>query len=164
MQLDPPQTLTLAGHRPFAPEPSYAGCVVTGVADQIPDRIRALVFLDAFVLENGESLMDIVPPERAEAVRKNARTTGEGWKINPLPAHLLGVCDAHDAAWVDAQCTPQAIAAFEEPIKLTGNLERINDIAYICFRQNVTQIFWSVTNARKPKAGKSGPSIIQLTN
>jgi pimeloyl-ACP methyl ester carboxylesterase len=43
----------------------YAGCVITGVADQIPDRIRALVFLDAFVLENGESFMDIVPSELA---------------------------------------------------------------------------------------------------
>ena len=41
--------VVLCGH-------SYAGCVITGVADQIPDRVRALVFLDAFVLENGESL------------------------------------------------------------------------------------------------------------
>jgi pimeloyl-ACP methyl ester carboxylesterase len=38
--------VVLCGH-------SYAGAVITGVADQIPDRIRALVFLDAFLLENG---------------------------------------------------------------------------------------------------------------
>jgi hypothetical protein len=43
----------------------------------------------------------------------------------------LGVRDPHDVAWADAQCTPQAIAAFEECIKLTDNLEHIHEIAYV---------------------------------
>jgi pimeloyl-ACP methyl ester carboxylesterase len=116
--------VVLCGH-------SYAGCVITGVADKIPDRIRALVFLDAFMLENGESLMDTVPWEVAEALRDLAKATGGGWKLNPFPAHLFGVRDPHDIAWVDAQCTPQAIATFEERIKLTGNLQDIQDIAYM---------------------------------
>jgi pimeloyl-ACP methyl ester carboxylesterase len=116
--------VVLCGH-------SYAGTVIAGVADQIPDRIRALVFLDAFVLENGESLMDICPSEVAQALREQARTTGEGWKLNPIPAQFFGVRDPHDASWVDAQCTPQAIATLEERIKLTGNLEHIQDIAYM---------------------------------
>jgi hypothetical protein len=75
--------------------------------------------------------MDIVPTEVAQALRDQAQATGEGWKINPVPAHLLGVRDPHDAAWVDAQCTPQTIATFEERIKLAGNFDRIHDIAYI---------------------------------
>jgi pimeloyl-ACP methyl ester carboxylesterase len=116
--------VVLCGH-------SYAGSVIAGVADQIPDRIRALVFLDAFVLENGESLMNIVPSEVAQALREQARTTGEGWKLNPIPAHVFGVRDPRDLAWVDAQCTPQAMATFEERIKLTGNLEQIQDVAYV---------------------------------
>jgi pimeloyl-ACP methyl ester carboxylesterase len=116
--------VVLCGH-------SYAGSVIAGVADQIPDQIRALVFLDAFVLENGESLMDIVPSEVAQALREQAKTTGDGWKLNPIPAQFWGVRDPHDIAWIDAQCTPQAIAAFEERIKLTGNLEHIQDIAYV---------------------------------
>jgi pimeloyl-ACP methyl ester carboxylesterase len=115
--------VVLCGH-------SYAGCVVTGVADQIPDRIRALVFLEGFLPQNGESLMDITPPEVAQFIRDQAKA-GEGWKTNPIPAQLLGVRDPHDIAWVDAQCTPQAIATFEERIKLTGNLEHIQDIAYV---------------------------------
>jgi pimeloyl-ACP methyl ester carboxylesterase len=116
--------VVLCGH-------SYAGCVIRGVADQIPDRIRALVFLDAFVLESGESLMDIVPSEVAQALRDLAKATGEGWKINPIPAHMLGVRDPQDAAWVDAQCIPQAIATFEERIRLTGNFAHIQDITYM---------------------------------
>jgi hypothetical protein len=64
-------------------------------------------------------------------VRDQAKATGEGWKVNPIPAHMLGVRDPHDVAWIDAQCTPQSIATFEERIRLTGNLEHIQDIAYI---------------------------------
>ena len=75
--------------------------------------------------------MDIVPPEIARAIRDQAKTTGGGWKANPIPAQLLGVRDAHDVAWVDRQCTPQAIGTFEEHIKLTGNLEQIQDITYL---------------------------------
>jgi pimeloyl-ACP methyl ester carboxylesterase len=116
--------VVLCGH-------SYAGAVITGVADQIADRIRALVFLDAFVLENGESLMDIVPSEVAQAVRDQAKATAEGWKMSPIPARMLGVRDPQNVAWIDGQCTPQAIATFEERIKLTGNFERIQDITYM---------------------------------
>lgn len=44
--------IVLLGH-------SYGGMVITGVADRIPGRIRRLVYLDAFVPENGESLMSL---------------------------------------------------------------------------------------------------------
>jgi pimeloyl-ACP methyl ester carboxylesterase len=105
--------------------------VIAGVADKLPSRIRAIVYLDAFLLENGESLMDIVPPGIAQVIREQAQATDEGWSLNPIPAHLLGVRDPHEAAWVDAQCTPQAIATFEERITLTNGPDLIQDIAYI---------------------------------
>src|SRR5712672_1898240 len=43
--------VVLCGH-------SYGGCVVSGVADRVPNRIGALVYLDAFLLEDGECLHD----------------------------------------------------------------------------------------------------------
>jgi pimeloyl-ACP methyl ester carboxylesterase len=36
---------------------SYGGMVVTGVADSLPGRIKKLIYLDAFVPENGESVL-----------------------------------------------------------------------------------------------------------
>ena len=75
--------------------------------------------------------MDIMPSEVARAVRDQAKATGEGWKTNPIPAHTLGVRDPQDVAWVDAQCTSQAIATFEERVKLASNLGHIEDIAYM---------------------------------
>ena len=43
--------VVLVGH-------SYGGMVISGVADRIPDRIRRLVYIDAAVPEDGESLVD----------------------------------------------------------------------------------------------------------
>lgn len=38
---------------------SYGGMVVTGVADSLPGRIRKLIYLDAFVPDNGENMLSI---------------------------------------------------------------------------------------------------------
>jgi pimeloyl-ACP methyl ester carboxylesterase len=41
---------------------SYGGMIITGAADRLPTRIRRLVYWNAFVPNNGESLNDMVPP------------------------------------------------------------------------------------------------------
>src|ERR1700728_4589280 len=48
--------IVLCGH-------SYGGMVVTGVADKMSERIAALVYLDAFVPESGQSMQDLRPRE-----------------------------------------------------------------------------------------------------
>lgn len=45
----------LAGH-------SYGGMVISGVADRIAPRLKRLVYINAFVPLDGESLNDMVPP------------------------------------------------------------------------------------------------------
>src|SRR4029453_5174732 len=60
--------IVLAGH-------SYGGMVITGVADRLPDRIRRLVYWNAFVPNSGESLVDMLPPELA---RMFVPVAGEG--------------------------------------------------------------------------------------
>ncbi|MFZ5494965.1 MAG: alpha/beta fold hydrolase [Verrucomicrobiota bacterium] len=56
---------------------SYGGMVITGVADRIPDRIARLVYLDAFVPEDGESLMTV----RQAGPRDLERMTKDGFVI-----------------------------------------------------------------------------------
>src|SRR5919205_4115238 len=51
--------LILVGH-------SYGGMVVTGVAERLPERIRHLVYLDAFVPANGQSLYELGGPPRTD--------------------------------------------------------------------------------------------------
>jgi pimeloyl-ACP methyl ester carboxylesterase len=109
---------------------SYAGWVISGVADRIPERLRALVYLDAFVVEDGECFFDHLRPEEAERRRCQAQTTGEGWKVDPLPAEVFKV-NEHDRGWVETQCTVQPIGTFEERLYLRGGIQQISDITHI---------------------------------
>ena len=79
---------------------SYGGMVITGVAKQIAAKIRSLVYLDAFVPENGKSLFDYLPAEQSGQMRDDAAQNGEGYKITPIPAVAFAV-NAEDAAWVE---------------------------------------------------------------
>lgn len=109
---------------------SYAGCVISGVADRMPERIRALVYLDGFVLEDGECLLDMQAPEQTKAMLEKMKTSGDGWKVAPIPAEVFRV-NPRDSAWMNAQCTPQSLACFEQRIQLTGGLGRVRNVTHV---------------------------------
>lgn len=60
---------------------SYGGMVVTGVAERAPGRVSRLVYLDAFVPNDGQTLFDIVGPEASRMQIDLARQKGDGWRI-----------------------------------------------------------------------------------
>lgn len=60
---------------------SSGGMMITGVADQMPERIRRLIYLDAFAPNNGQSIFDIVGPDLQPAFEQAAVAFGEGWRI-----------------------------------------------------------------------------------
>jgi pimeloyl-ACP methyl ester carboxylesterase len=115
--------IVLCGH-------SYGGIVITGVADREPQRIAALVYLDAFVPENGECTLDLLPPDRREQFDRDVRERGFGWLVPAIPAAVYKVNEA-DQAWVDAQCTPHPLACFAQRLLLTGAHETITRRLYI---------------------------------
>ena len=83
--------VVLCGH-------SYGGFGISGVAEQIAPAIRSIVFLDAFVPRNGESVLDLTGPAVQEGVR-NALQRGD-IAIPPRAAEAFGVNEA-DSAWMD---------------------------------------------------------------
>ncbi|OGG47071.1 MAG: hypothetical protein A3F84_13935 [Candidatus Handelsmanbacteria bacterium RIFCSPLOWO2_12_FULL_64_10] len=80
--------------------------MIGGVADRVPERIRALVYLDAFVLESGENLAQHVPEPQYKQMLEAVQAVGEGWKVPPIPAEVFNV-NATDREWVNRQCTMQ---------------------------------------------------------
>ena len=115
--------IVLCGH-------SYAGCVVSSVADRIPERISRLIYLDAFVPETGKSLHDCLPEEQRAMQLDLCRQLGEGWKVPPIPAEVFNVNPA-DRAWVDSQCTMQSLATFQQPVLRTGRPPPADKVTYI---------------------------------
>ena len=107
--------LILLGH-------SYGGMVITGVVDRIPERIGRLVYLDAVVPRDGESMADIAPMV-INTFRKDARKHGDGWRVNPPQAPFgiggaFGVTKEPDLSWVRSLLTPQPLKTFEERLHL----------------------------------------------
>ena len=115
--------IVLCGH-------SYGGCVVSGVADRLPERIRALVYLDAFVLEDGQNQMQHLSEACSRQFREGAENLGEGWKVPPVSAAAFNV-NAADREWVDRQCTMQPIETMLQRLHLTGGIETVKNVTFI---------------------------------
>src|SRR3954463_6702408 len=68
--------IVLLGH-------SYGGMVATGVADRVRDRIAQLIYLDAFVPADGQSLLDLNEPARQHM--RELAASGDVWRVPPNP-------------------------------------------------------------------------------
>jgi pimeloyl-ACP methyl ester carboxylesterase len=113
LQWEDLRDVILVGH-------SYGGMVITAVAEQIPDRIGLLVYLDALWPENGESVSDIVGKEAAQVVIDAQVDPARPPRIQGAAdlAMMLGVSDPEDIEWVASRLTPQP------PATLTQSLQR----------------------------------------
>ena len=74
--------IVLLGH-------SYGGMVATGVADRARDRVSQLIYLDAFVPEDGQSLLDLNEPAR-QRIQELAKTRLAGAAEPNAAGHLAG--------------------------------------------------------------------------
>jgi len=134
--------IVLCGH-------SYAGCVITGVADRLPERLRALVYLDAFIIENGQSLHDTLPPRARAAQVEGANKDGDGWRVPPIPAEFFQVNPA-DRAWVDSQCTPQSLATFAQPLPLRNRFpaKKVTHVLATGYKESPFPPFHEIANKK----------------
>lgn len=94
---------------------SYGGFVVTGALAHAAERIAHLVYLDAFVPRDGESVHSHVgaPPARPIGL-------GDDWLVPPAPRTFD---DPAEAAWVGPRRTPHPRACFTEALHLPQPLE-----------------------------------------
>ena len=88
-------------------------------ADQINERISSLVYLDAWLPKNGDSIMTLSPEAYQLMHIKDAGQYG-GIACPSIHAAILRV-NEQDRAWVDTMATPQPFATMIEAIQLQGN-------------------------------------------
>jgi pimeloyl-ACP methyl ester carboxylesterase len=100
---------------------SYGGLVITGTADRALDRVGQLVYLDASIPEDGESLA-VLSPVLMEQARSGARVV-EGVELvlwpEDYPPEFFGINDPKTAAWARERLTPHPWRTFEQPIRLS---------------------------------------------
>ena len=117
------EDLVLVGH-------SYAGMVVSGVAEARPDALRLRIHLDAFVPNDGEAAIDLLPERVAHHYRESVAGPGFGWLIPPRSLEVLGVTEQSDLDWLTPRLTPQPWATYAESVAL-GEAERSVPGAFI---------------------------------
>lgn len=101
--------VVLVGH-------SFGGLTISGVADRMKERIRKLVYLDAVVVQSGQSAMSILPPE----VRKERSRTidPEGLRMALPSPDKFGVFEPAHVDWIMRRITPHPLKAYTEPLIL----------------------------------------------
>jgi pimeloyl-ACP methyl ester carboxylesterase len=106
--------VVLVGH-------SYAGLVITSVADAVPGRIAHLVYLDAMVPEDGETAVDVMPV--SQHLVDQARNSPGGWRVPPMPElpapyGLFGVTDPADVAWLRSTLSDMPVLCLQQQVHL----------------------------------------------
>jgi pimeloyl-ACP methyl ester carboxylesterase len=100
---------------------SYGGMVATGVADRARDRVVQLIYLDAFVPDDGQALIDFLPQRQRQRQRLlDSVNAGDGWRVapNPIPADT----SEQDSAWIAKLRMPQSVRCFQQPIHLQAKV------------------------------------------
>lgn len=103
--------IVLVGH-------SYGGMVATGVADRARERIKQLIYLDAFVPQSGQSLSSLAPGRpmpSAAAGGAGAKGAAVDWLIAPSPTPPD--TSAEDVAWLTPRRKPQPKLTFTQPLE-----------------------------------------------
>ncbi len=103
--------VVLVGH-------SFAGGVITGVADRIAERLDRLIYLDATLLESGETPMSRMPDDVVEERMKLAQETSSGLSLPAPSASAFGISDALQAAWVESKLTPHPFNTYLSALSL----------------------------------------------
>ena len=109
LEMEDLRDVMLVGH-------SYAGMVISAVAERARPRLRSLVYLDAFVPQDGKRMIDYIPqPDRRAAMVKSGQETGYS---APIPLKAFGVTREEDLAWANPRIVRQSFHTFDQPVRL----------------------------------------------
>jgi len=100
---------------------SFGGTVICKVAEQIPERIRRLVFGNAFVLKDGNGLMDEVPANYVALFEKLFQDSPDGTIMVPFPIwreSFVNDADLETAKWTYSQLSPEPYQPCKDKLDL----------------------------------------------
>ena len=105
---------------------SYAGLVITAVADRLAQKLAKLVYVDTAPLPNGVCLIDFYPPDMRKLYRQRVAIDGAGWRL-PLPpweeldkSGASKDLDADMRAVIDARATDMPFGPARQPVSLAS--------------------------------------------
>lgn len=134
---------------------SYAGAVIAGVADRIPERLEKLVFLDALLVDNGQSALSLNPKESQDRFTKTAMDFDKGLSIPAPSSSWFGITDSSTVKWTDERLTSQPLKTFTQPLVLKHPIGNHLPLIYIACRNPELPVLEQFADqAKRSKAWK----------
>ncbi len=119
--------ITLVGH-------SYAGFVIAGVAEKIPERISAVVFLDALIPDDGKAVLDFLSETAKNIYHESMKNNDNSWKLlfsQKVDISELGVFSKKDAEWIESRMTEQPHNTYSQKISISeSTVKFINESGF----------------------------------
>jgi pimeloyl-ACP methyl ester carboxylesterase len=105
---------------------SYAGLVISGVADILRDRVSHYVYLDGTVPDDmspgvSTGWSDTNSQDLREVRLKSVREQGNGVALPPPPPNAFAVAEPSDAAWLERRLRPMPLQTYLGKIRLKNH-------------------------------------------
>ncbi|OAB31258.1 salicylate esterase [Paenibacillus macquariensis subsp. defensor] len=118
---------------------SFGGTVIQKVAELLPDRIKRLVFWDAFVLKDGESVADELSPQTRQGFEQLRAGSKDDTIMLPFPLFrdlFVNTATLEEARWMYAGVTPEPARPLFEKLDLKAFYELPIPKSYVYFFQD----------------------------
>lgn len=97
---------------------SYAGMVISGVAEVIPDKIKLLIYLDAYIPQDGKTAFDLVPGLMDLYKGRTMHDQNKPWLVKSYTPHEFDISDTKDVQWVEPKLVPMPWHTHTQPLKI----------------------------------------------
>ena len=100
---------------------SYAGMIGGALEDRLPERLRSIVYLEAVVPKQGQSMFLLIPPDFRTRLETLASVEGQGWMIPPPDANRFNIESEELSLWISSNMTNQPLKTFQEKVVLSNS-------------------------------------------
>lgn len=139
---------------------SSSGTLITALAERIPERIAHLIYVDAFVPQDGEATIDLITFPR-QAWESRVQSDGYGWLIpslQPVPwddfaRDVWRITDPTDRKWLVDRLRPTPFKTFTDPVRLKNAAAEKIPRTYIRCLQHASKTFDRFAEMARRTAG-----------
>lgn len=110
---------------------SYAGMIISGVAEVIPDKIQLMIYLDAYIPQDGKTAFDLVPGLIDLYRGRTLKDQNKPWLVKSYTPDEFGITNPEDIAWVEPKLVPMPWHTHDEPLKIQNEKAKKISRAFI---------------------------------
>jgi pimeloyl-ACP methyl ester carboxylesterase len=123
---------------------SYGGMVIGGIAERIPDRIKSMIFLDAYIPQDGKSAFDLIPGLKDIYEHRSLKEQGKEWLVLSYTPQEFGVTDYEDIVWMKSRLCPMPFHTHDEFLTIQNIKSKKLPKTYVTFTDFGETMFDSI--------------------